>query len=212
MARILRDALNEANPNKIASALQQLQCGSAFGVAPMFVKGAVTSNVLVLPDNAKAAFGLVALATAAGSVAGVKTFTTGVVATTEFAINGAGNIVFFGTDAVTAAEVYYIPAQGEVFEETVVVDSSTGTFTASRGAVVLLEAEVVDGLIPGSKTISARSATPGAGAVALSLVGTTVAFNAADVVSGTARLKYVVTPGTGSTTSLLDKLGTETNI
>lgn len=211
MARTLSQALNESNPNKIASALQSLECGNAFAAAPVFYKGTVTSNVLTLPENARAAYGLVALATA-GSVAGVKTFTLGTVATTEFAIDGAGNIVFFGADAVTSAEVWYIPVQGDVIEEGVPVASSVATFSASRGSVLVLSAAVTTGIITGSKIVDARAGTPGAGHVSLSLVGTSVAFNAADVISGYATIRYVVTPGTGNTVSLVNKLNSETNL
>jgi hypothetical protein len=211
MARILRDALNEANPNKIASALQELQCGSAFGAVPVWFKDSVTANVMSLP--VKAAFGLVAYATA-GTDTGVKTYTTGAVAPAPgtFVINGQGNAVFFGADAVTAAEIFYVPVQGEVFEETVPVTSSIASFTGSRGSVLLLSAEVVDGLVPGSKVISRRGDAAKPGAAALSVAGTTVVFEATDVVNGLARLRYVVTPNTGGTTSILYNLESETNI
>lgn len=209
MARILRDALNEANPNKIASALQELQCGSAFGAVPVWFKDSVTANVMSLP--VKAAFGLVAYATA-GTVTGVKTYTTGAGGPGTFVINGQGNAVFFDADAVTAAEIFYVPVQGEVFEETVPVTSKIASFTGSRGSVLLLSAEVVDGLVPGSKVISQRGDAAKPGAAALSVAGTTVVFEATDVVNGLARLRYVVTPNTGGTTSILYNLESETNI
>lgn len=209
MARILRDALNEANPNKIASALQELQCGSAFGAVPVWFNGSVTSDVMSLP--VKAAFGLIAYATA-GGLTGVKTYTTGAVGPGTFILNGQGNAVFFNADGVTAAEIFYVPVQGEVYEETVPVTSSSASFTGSRASVLLLSAEVVDGLSPGSKVISLRGAAATAGAAALSVAGTSVVFSATDVVNGLARLRYVVTPNTGGTTSLLYNLETETNI
>ena len=54
MARTIRTVLNEGNPNKVASAMQAMRFGEAMGLVPRTFRGTVTSNVLVLPPEAKA--------------------------------------------------------------------------------------------------------------------------------------------------------------
>jgi len=108
--RSARQAINEANPNLLASAIQSVRLGDGLGLIPRRVRGAVASNVLVLPEDAKAEVVLRAFVTA-GTVSGhfSPSFDPdGVPATTTAGVNPAGNICFLSTDAVTEAEVVYV--------------------------------------------------------------------------------------------------------
>lgn len=201
MSRTLRSAFNEANPNKLPDVNKALRMGEAMALLPRFVQGAVTSNVLSLPDEAKAGQVLVAFARA-GTSTGYKTAaaphsTPGAGAV---AVNAAGDIEFNGTDAVTAAEVLYVAAEGDVIEEEIdVAADGTASFLQSREGVVLLEAELLSGDSVGDKTVIARGSAPAAGQAALDLLGQPV-FNATDVGANVerARVKYVARPGAGA--------------
>ena len=109
-----------------------------------------------------------------------------------------GNIVFAAADAVTTAEVTYVPVEGDIIEDAIVtVATNVGTLLSSRAAVVLLEIEALAGTSVGAKTPVARGTTPSAGQAAINDAGTGVVFAAADAVTS-ARIKYVATPGVGS--------------
>jgi hypothetical protein len=205
MSRTILDVLDESNPNKLPSGAQLAKLGSALGLLPRFASGAVSSSILVLPDDAKARVGLQAFATA-GTTPGAKSFVIGTPATGQFSINALGNILFATVDAVTAAEVSYIPFEGEVFTEDLTVSASSAALSSGRQAVMLISAQVLTGLVPGTKSVSARGAAPSAGSAAINTLGTAIAFNATDVVAGTCRVTYVITPGTGGTTSLASRL------
>lgn len=211
MSRSIKDVLNESNPNKLPSGAQVAQLGNALGLAPRFAAGAVAASILALASDAKASLGLTAFATAAGST-GAKTFVIGGAPVAgEFSIDPKGDIIFAAADAVTAAEVTYLSVEGELFTDELAVAASSAALSSGRGALVLISTEVISGIIPGTKTIAARASAPAAGSAAVSLLGTAISFNAADVVTGTCRVTYVVKPGTGGTSSLATRLAGTAN-
>ena len=91
----------------------------------------------------------------------------------------------------------YSSAEGSVITETVDVLASAAIFQAGRSGVLLLTASVVTGVIPGDKTVDFRGLTPAAGEVVITDLGQ-LAFNASDVVNGTAIVSYYAAPGVGS--------------
>lgn len=195
MARKLQDVLNEANPNKLPTALQIAKIGNVVDLAPKFFKGAVASNVMVLPSDAKAVAILSALRTA-GTVVGYATpiATNGTLATNQVKVNATGNIEFFGTDAVTAAEVTYVTVEGDVVTDTIPVVAGTGIGTLDTDAVLLLSATVVAGTSLGAKTVLARAeSAPAAGNVNQGLTANQVRFAVADAVTS-ATVTYVAKP------------------
>lgn len=202
MSRSLRTILNESNPNKLASACEVLPAGDAMGLLDKTVSGAVTSNVMTLPNNAKCAAVLRAFATAGTTTGFMTPIPTGAPATTQVGVTPTGDIIFnAATDAVTAAEVKYSPLEGPVISDLIQVASSAGTLNQSRKAHVLISAVVVTGVAPGAvATCDARgTASPASGHYALQLNGTQVKFNAAQVVTGTVLVTYVAQPGSGTT-------------
>lgn len=195
MSRSLYTVLNEANPNKLPNALQQAQLGNIADLTAKFAKGAVVSNVLVLPEEARAAGILTALATA-GTTPGFKTpvLHSATVATLQCKVDAVGNIAFFATDAITAAEVVYFAAEGDVVQDDIIVTPGTGIGTLDGDAVILLSATVLTGTALGAKTVLTRAeSAPAAGNVNLGLTANQVRFAVADAVA-TARVRYVAKP------------------
>lgn len=212
MPRTLQSAINESNPNKVADGLREVKAGDALALLPRFVTGAVAANILTLASAAKALTGVSAFATVAGS-AGAKSFVPGGAPVAgEFSVTPTGNIIFAAADAVTAAEVSYLSIEGEVFTESVAVAASVGAFASGRKGVMLLSATVDTGIILGAKTPAFRAAVPAAGTASINALGTGVTFNAADVVAGRATVTYVITPGSGGTTGVSQRLLGNTNI
>ncbi len=178
-----QQVLDEANPSKIDGSFNNIGLGSAFGNIARHTRGTVTTNVLTLPDAAKALALVVVFATV-GTSAGAKTpVLGGAPAAGEVSISADGNVVFNATDAVTEAEVVYLAAEGAVVEAQVPVlaDGST-QLPNSRSAVVLITASLDDDAdSAGPKTVVARAGTAaGVGEAKLSLTGQFV-FNSADV-------------------------------
>jgi hypothetical protein len=195
MTRKLQDVLNESNPSKIATALQLVKIGNVVDLAPKFVKGAVTTNVLALPNDAKAVAILSALRTA-GTVVGYATpvLPGATLATNQVKVNQLGNIEFFATDAVTAAEVVYVTAEGDVVVDTIPVVAGTGIGTLDTDAVQLISAVVTAGTSLGAKTVLARAeSAPAAGNVNLGLTANQVRFAVADAVTQ-ATVTYIAKP------------------
>jgi hypothetical protein len=206
MARTIKDVLDEANPNKLPSGAQIAKLGSALSLEPAFIDAGVTANAIALPSAAKAALGLAAFASAGGATGPLAYVAGGAPVAGEFSVSASGDIVFAAADAVTRAEVLYLPIEGEVITESVFVAASSAALPSGRKAVLLLSASVVSGIIPGAKTVVARGGAPAAGEAAINAAGTAIAFNAADVVAGSCELTYVVTPGSGGTSSLNSRL------
>lgn len=210
MARNLKQVFNGGNPNTIADASRVLPLGNALTNGVQSIRLAVVTNVMVLPDGFKAALVLGGYAVA-GSVTGVLNPTAlgGTVATTEVAINPTGDLLFFATDAVTEAEVFYIPAEGNLVEETISVVAATGVASmgADRKARVLIEVSASTGGVPGPKTVAARDATPATGLAQLNDDGV-ITFLIADAITQ-ATVKYIQYP---IGTSVGDKLAADSNI
>lgn len=200
MARTLRTILNEGNPNKLADANRQLQMGEAMALVPRTFRGALVTNILVLPETAKCAAVLSAFATAATSEGQKVPDVAGVVpAAGEAAPNAAGDIAFNATDAVTEAEVVYLAFEGAIVEDFLVVDTGTdiATFLGGRAAAVLISAEALTGSVTGAKTPAPRGGAAATTLCALTDDGLGVLFNAATDAVLTARIRYIAQPGVG---------------
>lgn len=200
MSRVLSTVLDEANPNKNPSALQTVRNGRALRTVTAFREGAVATNVFTLPEDAKAAEIVRAFKRVAGTTgySVVVAPETAAPAATQVTVAPNGDILFAAADAVTQAEILYQPMEGEIFEDTVSVAASLALFAQSRRGLLLISATIVTGVIPGAKTVVARGTASAAGQAAISIVGTGVLFNAADVVTGVARLRYIAVPGVGN--------------
>ena len=190
-----KSVLNEANPNRLAGECQRSKLGTLLSNGVAFVRGAVASHIMVLPENQKAA-AVISGYSNAGSTTGKLAPTTGSITTGLIGINAVGDVLFASADVVTEAEVRYLPVEGVVYEETVSVASNIGAPLASRKGLVLLSATSTAGTLTGALTVVARGGTPTTGQVALTATGT-VAFAGADAVTR-ATIKYIATPGFGS--------------
>ena len=192
MTRSLVAILNEGNPNKVPNALAELPAGQAFTLIPKHYKGAVASNVLVLPEAAKAVALIYALkATGTDPTWAAPVLPNATLATDQARVGPTGNIEFFATDAVTAAEVIYLAADGYVREDEILVVAGTGIGTLDTDAFLILSATVTEGTALGAKTVVPRTtAAPSAGQVGLNMNGTTVNFAVADAVTR-ATVRYI---------------------
>ncbi len=199
MGRSLREIANQGDQNKLGALFQAGRLGTALALIPRFYKGAVASHVMTLPQNARAVAILRAFATAGTLTGNMAPITTGAPTTGQVGITATGNIIFATADAVTAAEVTYVSAEGDVIEEIVPVVSHVGAPSSSRGAVILLEAEALTGTSVGVKTVDFRGAAIAAGEAGINVLGTGITFATADAVTR-ARIKYVATPGVGNGT------------
>lgn len=205
--RSLRDILNEANPNRIDSGLQQSRLGSALALLPRFIKGTVTSGILTLPENARAGAILAARVTA-GTTLGPKSpvvpaaTASGIPATTNVTTSPEGHISFnVATDAPTAAEAIYVPEEGDVVEDVIPVVPGTGVGTplASRQARRLLSATVLTGGVTGDCIVDQRGFAVATTKHVAAKEDGTIQFLAADAVTS-ARVRYIATPGVGNGT------------
>lgn len=206
MARTIKDVLNESNPNKLPSGAQIAQLGSALALEPIFIDSAVSANAIALPNASKAKLGLAAFASAGGATGPLAFVAGGAPVAGEFSVSAAGDLVFAAADAVTRAEVSYLPFEGEIITETVNVAASAAALPSGRKTSLLIAASVVTGIATGAKSVMARGSAPAAGEAAINAAGSSIVFNAADVVAGSALLTYVITPGSGGTSSLASRL------
>lgn len=198
MSRSLRAIINEGSQGKVGAALQQSRLGQGLGVVPRTVRLAVASHIMTLPENARCARILRGYKTAADTPGEVTPLVSNASLSSagDAAPNAIGNILFLAGDAVTQAEIVYVPYEGEIVEDIVDVVSDDATLLSSRAAQLLLEAEGLAGSIA-SKTVVARNTTsPTAGQASLLANGTTVRFAAADSVTR-ARVRYIALPGVG---------------
>lgn len=198
MSRSLRAILNESNPNKLPGAGQLARLGDFLARVPRTKRFTVTSNKIVLPDDAKAEQVLncwVTVGTVSGRFSPVYDSTP---ATTQVSTDPNGNIVFLAGDAVTEAEVTYLPFEGEVVEETLPCVASLFTPSGSRKIACVLEAEAITATVTGVKIVDDRAtAAPATLHAALNLTGAGVLFNNATDAVLTARVKYIAQPGQG---------------
>ena len=214
MAQPLKDAGDQGNPNKVGDFNQVAKMGSALSRnAAHSALLAVSGDAASLPEGRKAAQVLEARATAGTATGPLTPVDYGATpAAGEIAVSAAGDLEFAAADGVTECEVVYMPMEGDVIEENVPVASSAASVAQGRRVRMLLEAEVLQGASAGTKTVANRGATPAAGEVAAADDGT-LAFNAADVVAGEARVKYIAFPGvgTGVADSLAERLDGDVN-
>jgi hypothetical protein len=209
-----KDQLNSANPNHLASLLQDFKFGDMLRALPVYLRnqapaaGTVatgnltTLDVIKLPNDAKACTILRASVRAGGSVGEFTPQAYGATpTTTQVAVTPCGDIAFLNaTDAVTDADVVYVPEKGEVIEVT--GDLATGvlslpSYITDRGVIMLLEAEITAGTVTGGKRILVPLAGGGAGLPAticaqLTSNKTTVSFNNATDAGTAARVKLLV--------------------
>jgi hypothetical protein len=172
--------------------------GSMLALVPRTRRFTVTSNKITLPDNAKANVILCCYVTA-GTVSGQFTpVYDSTPATTQVSTNAQGDIVFLSTDAVTEAEVTYVPFEGEVIEEIVACAASLAAPSGSRRILCLLAGEALAGTVTGVKVVDDRAtASPATGHVAANKLGTGALFNNGTDAVTSARIKYIATPGFG---------------
>ncbi len=196
--RTVRGLLNEANPNKLEVGFALLPMGEAMGLLARSVRAVgMVAGVVPLPDNEKAC--AIVKAFAVDGATGPLTIVEGVPGAGEVAVTPNGDVLTLVADAITELELTYQAREGCVVEETVDVVASVATPLGARRIGVLLEVEVVAGATPGVLAVGVRGAAPGAGVNAtVTFPGLGVTFAAADVVAGTARLKYIAQPGEGT--------------
>lgn len=219
MTRTLRDVLNESNPNKLPNGAHDVLLGDACALLPVFLKAAVdTSNdTIALAEGRKAAQVIRCFVT---DPTALKYLTPADPETTpaagSVAVTPTGDIVFAAADNVVGAEVVYIPVEGEIFEDVIQVATSLGAPLQNREGIVLLEAEILTGLEAGgdpTPTVIARDSAATSGDVSLSRTGLVVTFHSDDIITGTARIRYIAAPGVGAgpKPSLADRLAAETS-
>lgn len=208
MSRPLQTALTESNPNKLAAAMHELDAGEAFKLVARTEAVVVTANVATLSKPAKA---ILACFATAGTAPGFKApLQNGTPSAGSCAVGPTGTVVFNGTDAITAAEVTYLAAEGEAVTEDIDVSTHVGAGLSLKTGATLLAAESLAGTLTGALTVVARGATPTTGQAALGPTGTFV-FAAADVVTR-ARVTYIPFPSAAAGGSVASRLAAETSI
>lgn len=203
MARLLLDAFNDGNPNKLANAANVGRLGTILRGGRRFIKGTVTNGILSLPLAARAAHILGARVTA-GTTLGPKTpvvpaaTASGVPATTNVTLSPEGHISFnVATDAPTAAEVEYIAEQGAIYTEVIAVASNSGVPLAGRNVKRLLSVTSLAGTLTGALVVDQRGTAPATGHAAAKQDGTGFSFNNSDAVTS-ASVTYIATVGVGT--------------
>lgn len=209
MTRPLKDVGNEGSQGKLGAFAKDSCQGSAMALVTRTVgQGVVASDVLVLPNTAKAIAILEAYAVAGTSgtgqlavVARGATLITG-----QCNITPTGDIAFFTTDAITLAEVTYVTVEGALITEIITVAASVGPLLANKAAKLLIAAEVLTGVVPGAVVVDYRGVTPATTEVAIDDEGTGIVFNAAQVIAGTATVTYIATPAVGTAKNSIGNL------
>jgi hypothetical protein len=198
--RSLREAANESNPNKVPDVLREVKAGEALSLVPRSLRIAVASNTGVLPEDVKAAH-ILSCNRSAGTVTGPATpvLTSATVATNQVKVDQLGNLAFFADDAVTEAEVLYIPAEGEIIEEDLTVASNAGPLHFGRKARVLLEAYNTTSGESALTVLLRGASTPSAGEARINVAGGSILF--ANGVTK-ARVRYIAWPASSVGTRL----------
>lgn len=217
-----QDELNVANPQNLADLLRQMGLGDLLRSLPVTLRRQApvpsalanygiaggTNDVIVLPDNAKAAM-ILRATVRTGSTTDELTFNAfgATPATTTCSVSPCGDITFnHGTDAITDVDVTYLPEKGVVVEGTFTPATGVCTLPSSwtkAGVILLLEAEVLAGSVTGKKKILVPLAGGGAGlpattAAQLTLNKTTVSFNNATDAPTSCRVRCLVAQGFGT--------------
>lgn len=202
----LSSALGITNPE--GSIVQKLRLLQALQGASQAVRKAApaassyqlaTLAALVLPDFLKAASIHRATVKAGGVTGELAIQAYGATPITgQVAVAPNGDIVVLATDAITEMDVVYTPEKLSIIEIT--QDQLVGSvfpipakYTA-RGAVLLLEAEVLAGGTLGKKIILVPGAAPATTKANLNVAKTSVLFNVATDAVTKARIKIGVVP------------------
>jgi hypothetical protein len=213
-----RCQFDQANPNFLPDLFRKMALGSYlqgqdFQVRRQVGTGAAGSNqlaannnnlpaltVLTLPDGGKCSLVYRCTVRASGVVNGE--FAPQVYGTTpitrQVAPTPNGDLAFLGLDAVTDADVIYVPERGDVIEIVLPVTLATGVCTlpawlTTRGVVLLEEAVVLEGTVLGPKIVLVPAAgAPAAGFVQLSVAKTLVQFDPVADIPTRVSLKFLV--------------------
>lgn len=203
-----RAQIDLVNPNTLADNLRRIGLGSLLqGQIPQVRRktnpdaagsgsyNLATVDALPLPDGGKAAAILRATVRAGGVTGELAPVAYGATPTTgQIAVAPNGNIVTLAADAVTDMDVVYVPERGDVIESVFPVVTNAIALPAtltSRGVVLLLEAESLEGTLVSKLVIRVPGTTPTTGQAALNVAKSSVAFAAADAVTR-ARVKLLV--------------------
>lgn len=203
-----KEALAGATPNTLADHLKSLGFAAVLRgqinqvlrkkvpAADDYAPGA-TVETIVLPDDARAT-SIVRAYSRVGTVTGeLTTVAPGTTpATTEISVQPDGNIMVLAADAITSLDIVYVPERGDVIELDnwpVVSDAiALPARITSRGVVLLLEAESLEGTLTDPLRVLAPSGSAAATTQArLNLAKTSVKFAPADAVTK-ARVKLLV--------------------
>lgn len=207
MSSNLREALNEGNLNRIDAMSQRVALGDCLQCVPRIVmNGTVAANRMVLPDEAKAIAVLKAHNITGSTGMTIEPLMGTTPAAGEIAVAPNGDLEFAAADGVAAADVCYVTPDADVVEWAVVpVVASVATLPQSRRAWILIEVEILTGIdlqVINGASINARAAAPADNTANLGNAGTTVVFNAGDVVAGTCRIKALCARASNLTTKL----------
>lgn len=197
----VRDILNNANPNSLAPAQQTLPLGDAIAIITRSVRAPVVSNKVTLPSTgkAKAILSAYGIGGTSGYLTPLAVGSAATPSTGQISIDAQGNLVTASADALTAVLIEYLPVEGKVFTEQVVVASNVATLLGGRRAALLLSVNADAGTSAGAKTPVKRPATPTAGQAAIGGADdSTVVFASADAVT-LATISYLAVPGQGLT-------------
>lgn len=197
-----KQVINDSELNILAEILRLSKMGTHLSGIAVQARVVVASNTTALGEQLRVAHLLRAYVTV-GGVTGLKTIVAGAPATGEVSTNAFGQIIFAGADAVTEAEVIYVPLTGDIIDAVVNTNGAgLGTLPGGKAGKFLLSAEVLSGASVGVKTVIARGGAPAAGEAALSVSGKGVQFNAA-AANSPARVRYIESPAAGKATSEL---------
>ncbi len=199
----VKTEITKANPNNLPDALRVADLGEALGGLQRTVVVAVpATNIATLPFPARQV--LACFATAAGTP-GWKTVMVQELtppAATQCSVDPAGNVLFAAADAVTAAEITYIPVEGALIVNEVipVTAAGLGTFANGKRAVQVVTAVLnAPAALPGAKLLVPRNSVVAVpGTCATVLAAATIQFLAADCGAiCTATVTYYAMPGIG---------------
>jgi len=209
MPTTVKEELNNARPNNIADMQRLLVLGDALEVLPRTEQLVPTANIATPSRPARTILSCFIVAAGANTgEADVSKKETVPPLAGNCAINEDGNIQFAAADAVTLCEVTYVPLEGELIEDEIinVTAGGVGTLLASKSSIQIVSATLnAPAATPGAKTAVVRGTLVGAlaaGQFAVQLVGTTLAFVAAEAgVACTATVSYYAYPGVGTATA-----------
>lgn len=212
---LLKNVLNAANTNELASLLQAMRLGDFIRAMPVQLTSQTpavnsynlaTVQCITLPEDAKAAFVLAAFAHVGGGgtpgflVCDPPSTSPGTApATGHCGVTPNGDIAFLGTDGYDKIDVLYIPLKYDVVELTLTPAAGVATLPAAvaASAMKLLEAEVLAGSVTGKKIVLTEAAAglPATTKAQLLIGRASVNFNNATDAPTSVRVKLAVSPG-----------------